>query len=144
MSFCLAVTFITLRQADHALRVTSGIISYSIGSIDHAWTLLYKHLHGDSPAYNATWYPCLEICPRFFSLDLYFYSRTSHDTQHAASMSSSPTFSSVPYFSRESYAARMYPHRGACLRYLPITTVFPPRVAGLRVSDWSALLRARI
>jgi len=86
----------------------------------------------------------LETCPRFFSLDLYFYSRTSHDTRHAASMSSSPTFSSVPYFSRESYAARMHPHRGACLCYLPINMLFPPRVAGLRVFDWSALLRARI
>lgn len=38
----------------------------------------------------------------------------------------------------------MYPRHGVRLRHLPITAAFSPRVAGLRVSDWSAQLRARI
>jgi len=77
-----------------------------------------------------------------------------HDTWHAASVSSSLIFpSSSRSLARSRIArsangipatARTYPRHGARLRHLPIIAVFPLRVAGPRVFDWPAWLRARI
>lgn len=91
-------------------------------------------------------------CPTLFSLDLYSYSKASRCTtlgtlcfgiflpylplRYSVSLARSLV--------RELHAARTYPRHGTRLRHLPITAVFPLRVAGPRISDWSAWLRARI